>query len=101
MNEFHGGMSREGSEVAAYQNYRKMQMHKAAAFHLDGMDAATQRKDEESHRKHLGMYSLLCKELGLRHTDQPAPEVKAHRGSFGEIKEFKPYKSDVLVLAKV
>lgn len=101
VHQFHGNMSREGSEVAAYQDYRKMQLHKAAAYHLEGMEAAKDRKDDGSHRKHLGMYALLCKELGYRHTDHPAPGVKAHKGTFGDIEDFKSHPADLLVLAKV
>jgi hypothetical protein len=99
VNEFGGKMPRHAAEQKAHEDYRKDQLHEAAAHHLVGMKAAHAAGDHDSAQKHGAMYVLALKALGLDNTVDPPPEVaNKAKNTPAEVYRFKPHKGDSFAL---
>ncbi len=99
LNQFHRNMPEHEAEDAAHEEYRKDQLHEAAAFHLQGIKAALGADDHDSAKKHGMMYGLALKELGHDVVGEPPSEVaaKAKRLENGPYR-FKAHKADLFTL---
>ena len=100
VNEFHKGMPRDVAETSAYEDWKRNQIVKAAAFHLDQMGLAKGRGDKSSEQSHYGLYTLHCKALGMDQFGSVGPEIHAQRGIVEPLEKFKNHQADVFVLKK-
>jgi hypothetical protein len=88
-------MPRHEAEAAAHADYRKEQIHKAAAHHWNGMKASSAAGNEEAAKKHGVMYALALHQLGHKDLLSPPPEVvEAAKDPKGEIANFKAHPGD-------
>lgn len=81
----------------AHDDYSAGQHVQAAAHHYGGMRAAQGAGDSHAAQKHLAMYTLHLKALGL---DPNGPVPKAVLATYQEQHEadFKPHRGDAMVL---
>lgn len=101
INEFSKKMPRHLAEEQAHADYRKDQLHEAAAHHLVGMQAAHAAGDADSATKHGAMYTLALKALGHDNSVEPPPEVASKaRHTPAEVYRFKAHKGDAFSVAE-
>jgi hypothetical protein len=92
-------LPRHDAEARAHADYRKEQIHKAAAHHWNGMKAAHAAGNEESAKKHGYMYALALHQLGHKELLNPPPEVlEAAKDPKSEIGHFKAHPGDAFSL---
>lgn len=92
-------MPRHQAEAAAHADYRKEQIHKAAAHHWNGMKAAHAAGNEGAAKKHGFMYGLALHQLGHKDLLSPPPEVlEAAKDPKSEIAHFKAHPGDAFSL---
>jgi hypothetical protein len=104
INEFHHKIKRHEAEALAHEQYKKDQLHEAAAFHLTGMKAAHAAGAMEEARKHGVLYSLAMKALGHEPGAEPPAEVTTKAKNMAETKpvyKFKSHKGDAFSLPDV
>lgn len=99
INEFNGGKPKHEAEDAAYDDYKKDQLHESAAHHLNGVKSALAVGDHDSAKRHGLMYGLAMKKLGHDITGEPPPEV-ANKAKHPESSyhKFRAHKADAFVL---
>jgi hypothetical protein len=101
VNQFHRGMDRPTAEQMAYDNYKRIQHCKAAAYHLDGVTKSSATGDNESKNKHHIMFNLHLAALGISPFQAVPPEIQAFRGQNTEqLTKFKSHQSDLFVMGK-
>jgi hypothetical protein len=94
-HQFGGKMERHKAEDAAHADYRKDQLHEAAAHHLVGMTAAHAAGDHDSAQKHGAMYQLALKALGHDSSIEPPEEVANKvKNTPSKVYRFKPHVGD-------
>lgn len=98
-HEFHSGLPREQAEQLAYQEYKRQQMVKAAAYHLDGVDSAKSLGDASSAQMHHNMYQLHCNALAINPLQAVSPEIMAQRGQSAPLAKFTPHPADSFILS--
>lgn len=99
IHQFGGKMERHKAEDQAHADYRKDQLHEAAAHHMVGMKAAHAAGDDESAQKHGVMYVLALKALGHDNTVEPPPEVaNKAKNTPSQVYRFKAHKGDTFAM---
>ncbi len=99
LHEFTTGKSKDKAEEAAHAEYKKDQLHEAAAHHLVGMKAALGAGDKDSAKKHGAMYGLVLKELGHPIVGEPPSEVSTKAKNLDhKVYNFKAHKADAFAL---
>lgn len=93
-------LPRTEAEGRAWEEYRKDQHARAAAYHYMGVKAAQGSGNREDAHKHGAMYDLHVKALGLNSIGPVPPEVQHHVESPDKpnIYKFKAHKGDAFVL---
>ncbi len=99
LNQFHRNMPEHEAEDAAHEEYRKDQLHEAAAHHLQGMKGSLAMGDHDSAKKHGLLYGLILKQLGHDVVGEPPKEV-ADKAKHLEKQpyNFKAHKADQFAL---
>lgn len=89
-------LPKDKAEDAAHAEYKKDQLHDAAAHHLVGIKAALGAGDHDAAKKHGAMYGLALKALGYPIVGEPPAEVanKANRLDH-KLYHFRAHKADV------
>lgn len=99
LHELHGGLPKSKAEDAAHEEYKKDQLHDAAAHHLVGMKAALGAGDSDAAKKHGAMYGLAMQALGHPIVGEPPPEVANKAKNLDhKVYNFKAHKGDAFVL---
>jgi len=99
LHQFHSGKQQHEAEEAAHAEYRKDQLHEAAAHHLNGMKAALGAGDHDAAGKHGAMYGMIMKELGHPIVGEPPPEVVNKAKHMPKsVYNFKAHKADAFAL---
>ncbi len=100
IHEFGGKLPRPEAEHKAYEAYRRKQIAKAAAHHLQGMKASQSVGDHEEMQHHGAMYQMHLQELGHEAIGPVPEEVKQHldQPSKEKMYKFKAHPADSFLL---
>lgn len=98
--QHHYGMNKEAAERFVYQNYKENQHRKAAAFHLDGIEAAKNAGRKVDMNKHYAVYLLHANELGKKINEPVDSSIKAYKNLHPESNRFEHHPADHYLLKK-